>query len=195
MSRAALVRRVTLAVIARRLDGLVDEALELVGDSEAWVLAEASRIGSAAEKAASAYFAQAAKTHLLAGNLAKALEAYLQAWRWRHQDELGVIAHEAAGNIGLIHALMGRLEQGKEWLTRSRAWPSSISPDYSPVVQFAAPLAEFIIATEELDLLRARTLLQDLAQPTHGFEFYHLIVEARVKFLLLSGQPLQAQQQ
>lgn len=195
MSRAALVRGVTLAVIARRLNGFIDEAIDVAGRSEAWVLAEASKIGSAAESAASAYFAQVAKTHLLAGNLPKALEAYLQAWRWRHQDELGFIAHEAAGNIALIHALMGRLEQGKEWVARSRTWPSSISPDYAAVVQFATPLAEFIIATEELDLLEARALLPDLAQPTQGFEFYHLIVEARVRFLLLSGQTLQAQHQ
>lgn len=194
-SRAALVRGVTIAVIARRLNGLVDEALEVAGLSGAWVLAEANKIGSAVESAASAYFAQVAKTHLLAGNLAKALEAYLQAWHWRYQDELGFIAHEAAGNIALIHALMGRLEQGKEWVARSRAWPSSISPDYSPVVQFAAPLAEFIIATEDLDLVEAKALFPSLAQPTQGFEFYHLVVEARVRFLLLSGQTLQAQQQ
>lgn len=194
-TRAVLVRGLTISLITRRMNGRIDEALEVAELAEDLVLVEANRIGSAAEGAASAYFAQAAKTHLLAGNHTKALDAYLQAWKWRHQDELGFIAHEAAGNIALIHALAGRLEQGKEWVARSQAWSSSISPDYSPVVEFAAPLAAFIIAFEELDLLKAKALLPDLAQPTHGFEFYHLVAEARARFLLLSGQAPQAQQQ
>ncbi len=191
--RAALVRGLTLAIITRRLNGQMDQALEIVDYTEAQVVVEASKIGSSAESAASAYFAQAAKTFLLAGKHEKALESYLSAWKWRHQDELGFIAHEAAGNIALIHALTGRLEQGKEWIVRSHSWPSSISPEYSPVVQFAVPLAEFVIATEQLDLLGAKEILPNLAQPTQGFEFYSLVSEARIKFLLVSGQTVQAQ--
>lgn len=191
---ARAVRRLTVSIVSLRLNHHTEKALEVVKAVEEQVLIAADRVGAAAEAAASGFFAQAAKTYLLAGDIAHAHAAYMHAWRWRHQDELGFVAHEAASTIAAIHAASGRLDQAEEWLARAAEWPVSISPDYAAVVDFAEPLASFIVAFERLDFARAAEFLPSLAQPTQGFEFFYWVIEMRARCFLFSGFPNRALQ-
>ena len=183
------IRSIIASISARRVRGRVDLACELSDAAEPHVVAAASQLGSAAETVASSFFINAGKAHLLAGHNERATSLLLLAWRWRHADSLGFVAKEAAGLIAVIAASTGGLRFAEEWIPRSQAWPGAIVPRLRVIVEFGAPLAEFIVATERLDLRRAGALLSRLAPVTQGFEFPHLVTAARTPWLQLAGPP------
>lgn len=186
------IRALITSITARRLHHRIDQALRLVVAAHPHVLKAVNQIGSPAETIACAYFVQAGNTLLLVNDFSRAEAMFLLAWRWRHVDALGFVAHEAAGKIAALCASTGRLNDAEQWLRRARRMPGPIIERFKTVAHFAVPLAEFLIATERLELDQADALLPKLAQPTHGFEFDTWILWAQVRWLLVSGRRAEA---
>lgn len=182
------IRALMASITARRLQDRLDQALELVVTAHPHVLRAATYIGSPAETVACGYFTQAGNTLLLATDIVRAEANFLLAWRWRHVDTLGFVAHEVAGKIAALCASTGRLDDAEHWLGRARDLPVPIIDRFRDVATFALPLTRFLLDTERLRLKRAEILLPQLAQPTHGFEFHAWILWATVHWLLLSGR-------
>ena len=130
-------------------------------------------------------------TATLAGDLDSAVRLFTRAHTEAAPAPLGHFAGaNAVANLALLAAYRGHLGLAGRWLTDLDTMGPV--PDWiEHLTNMGAKIARAIVAIEEGDADRARSLLDEVGPPTQGIELWSFVAYAHASFDALFGDPRQ----
>jgi DNA-binding CsgD family transcriptional regulator len=124
---------------------------------------------------------------LVVADLARAAEAFAEAWRWSATGMPHPLAPYLAGYCALAHALAGDNARAQEWAERSIV-PVEDDPHVMTYrLQYAGLLARILIAIGELDREQTESLLAKVGRGIESGDLWWVENHARARHALLWG--------
>lgn len=181
------MRRIAAAVIARRCQGHVADAVAILDEVMPAVRTAIRRQGDLPITSAAWFLMQAGITFDVFGDIHAARRNYLLAWQRRNDDCVGLGTQDIPAKLAVLAAIDGDHAEVRRWVSLSGRPPATELTDVGDI-DLGYPLAEFIVAVDRLDFATSDTLLPQLALPTEFEEFFHYLVWARAHRLLVLGR-------
>lgn len=134
---------------------------------------------------------QAGITAMLAGDLIRARSFLLEAANTHRPDRFPFVIRDATAKLALAYALGGRPQVAEEWMTRARSLERSTSW-VEQLVDDTLWLADYVVATDRLELERAEKLRHEHPSPLSHLEFWGVALQAQVRHLVLTHRAASA---
>lgn len=124
--------------------------------------------------------------HLLAGDLAGALQPLKLAHEFASDNPRAYIQSDAASKLALAHAVLGEPERVTLWLHRHLAAPLAHTW-FAPMIHVTAAVTRLLTALDRLDYVGAAEARQVLPEPTRIEEFWAYTLYAQSQYALHTG--------
>lgn len=184
------LRRLCLAIAARRRRGQVLEAMQVADEVLCWAGEVAERLNGAPSLSAF-WLLQAGLTYESGWRWDKARLCYRLAWRVRETDALGFSARGVAAKLAVLAAIGQDTAETRLWAERGRAAVARWSP-LTRDTEAGLQLAELVMAVDRLDLGQAAALHEGLERPSEELELFHHLLWAHTHHLLTIGRAAEA---
>jgi len=191
----SLVEIATLAMISRRVAGLLTEATALAEASRPLVRAAATTRFSPAADLAAYWHLQAGQAALHAGDLDQARLDLRHAWTFSPDDVTGYVAASAAPFLALLAALAGDDAEGARWQQEvDRLAEHGVELYEWDTMERPRLVARLLHAADRLDLEEGARLTEALLPQLSFDEIWPVTVYAVVRHLVNAGEPSRAEQ-
>jgi LuxR family transcriptional regulator, maltose regulon positive regulatory protein len=176
----------TAAMIGRRTDGHLVDALRLAGEAERELeRARAAGPGRSRSSQVAWFWLQNAITQLLGGRYSTALEAGSVSYQTSPNSLVG---SGASGLLAAMHALSGDADHTRRWLAAHQA--IDVSGHWAAgLAELPARLARAMLALDRLDAEAAESELEGTALGSEASGLWPLILTVHVRHAVLFGDP------